>query len=204
MTPRDYLSWSSLDLFEKSVESWKDRYLFGKKAFVNRGMAYGKAMAEGLEHDRLTGDMEMDLIMERLPKFEVMDKEFRAETKARDSKKVITMLCKPDTMKADMSAFKEYKTGQGGWSQAKVDSAGQITFYATGMYLRTGRIPSDIELVHVLTEKDPEAALEGKIRATGEIRRYRTRRDMLQILAMIARIRKAWDGIEKTCEEALL
>ena len=201
MTPRPYLSWSSLDLFERSPERWKDVYLYGAKIPVNRGMAFGRQMAEGMEHDEATGDAMLDLAMAGLPKFEIMDKEFRADLP--DGKKKITILCKPDSMKADMSAFYEYKTGQAVWTKAKVDAFGQITFYATGMYLRTGKIPQDIELVHVETEKDPESPLGARIRATGAVHRHPTHRTMRDILEMMGRMKRAWREIERISLEEL-
>lgn len=164
-------------------------------------MAFGRTMAEGLESGEATGDAVLDLAMAGIPKFELMDKEFRSELP--NGKKKIILLCKPDTSKSDYSSFKEYKTGQEKWTRAKVDAFGQITFYATGIYLLTGRIPSDIELVHVETEKDPGDPLGGKIRATGDIHRHPTKRSMQDILVMMVRMKKAWAQIERISEKEL-
>jgi CheY-like chemotaxis protein len=197
MTPQGYLSWSQLSLWESSPERYKEHYFYGKKTPINRGMAFGKKMADGLERDELTGDVVLDLMMERIPKFEVMDKEFRTELK--NGKDTIIILAKPDTMKADMTAFKEYKTGVTRWTRKKVDECGQITFYATAMWLKTGKIPKDIELVDVATK----AALDGKIEATGDITRHPTVRTMTDILKMVVRMKKCWAGISKAMEEII-
>ena len=101
ITPRPYLSWSSMDLFERSPEKWTEVYLYGRKLPINRGMALGKAMAEGLEKNTMTGDIVLDLAMAKLPKFEIMDKEFMADLP--DGKRVIKILAKPDSMSVHCS-----------------------------------------------------------------------------------------------------
>lgn len=202
MTPREYLSWSSMDLLERDEKKWIEQYIYGQKNRINRGMAFGKIMADSLETSEASGDIMLDLTIERIPKFEIMDQPFTAELKV--GKKIIHIHCRPDTMKSDMSAFKEYKTGQESWSQKKVDNHGQITFYTTGMFLKTGKIPQDIELVHIETEKEYKGALDSKLRATGEIKRYKTVRTMSQVLNMMVRMKKAWEKIEKITEQELL
>jgi len=203
ITPREYLSWSSMDLLERNEKKWIEQYIYGQKNRINRGMAFGKIVADSLERDEASGDVMLDLALERVPKFEIRDKPFTAELKI--GKKTIQIYCKPDTMKEDMSEFKEDKSGpKGSWNQKKVDENGQITFYATGMYLKTGKIPQDIELVHIVTEKEDIEQLDSKLRATGEIKRYKTIRSMSQILNMMVRMKKAWGRIEEITEKELI
>lgn len=207
--PRAYLSWSQLSLFERSPARYKEVYLYGAKTPDNAGMAFGRQMAEGLENEEATGDPILDLLMAQLPKFEIMDKPITAELK--NGKKIIPLLAKPDSMKADMTGFLEYKTGQQKWSKTKVDQSGQITFYATVMYLKTGKIPHDIELVQVMTAKGTNEPLDAEfgayegveIRATGEIRRIKTSRSIGQILNMMIKMKKAWQSINELCENEL-
>lgn len=191
-----------MDLLEKSVEKWKALYLFGEQMKVNRGMAFGRMMADGLENNDATGDIMLDLVISKIPKFEVMDKIVMAELK--NGKKTIQILAKPDTMKADMTAFKEYKTGQEPWTQKRFNELGQIIFYATALYLKTGSIPQDIEGVWAQTKKEDNGPLDAKIRATGEIRRFKVVVTMADVLKMMIRMKKAWALIEKVCEEELL
>ena len=198
MTPKPYLSYSSLTLLEKNVEKWKEAYLYGGKMPINRGMAFGKKLADGLENDETTGDDVLDSVMTLIPKFEIRDKEFLAEIKT--GKDVVPILCKPDTMKADMTAFKEYKTAQKRWTKSQVDASDQITFYAMGMFLKTGKIPWDIELVEIETKQGADL----KISATGAIYRHKTSRSTGQILNMMIRAKKAWSIINKICEEELI
>lgn len=185
-------------LFQRNEELYKQVYFFNKKLPRSRPMVFGSEMAEALENDELTGDPVLDMMMVKLPKFEIMDKEFLTEFKHK--KETIKILAKPDTMKKDCSAFKEYKTSMRKWTQKMADDSGQITFYATAMWLKTKKIPKDIELVVVGTK----ALQDGKIVATGDIWHYPTKRDMSQILGMMGRMIKVWHGIKKLSEETLL
>lgn len=209
MTPRPYLSWSSLnmlgDFSPKCIERWKEYYIYDKKFGTNQGMHFGKVMADGLEDDVATGDVVLDMVMTKIPKFEIMDKTFTVGLKtgrklSNGEWEVIQILCKPDTRKEDFSAFKEYKTSQKRWTRKQVDEFGQITFYAMGMFLKTGKIPGDIEL----TEIETKTALDGKIECTGQIFRHHTVRSMGSILQMMVRCKKAWSIINKICEEELI
>jgi len=224
INPRQYLSFSSMDLFERNQERWAEVYLFGSKIPINRGMAFGRQMADSLEKDELSGDITLDLIMEKLPKFEIMDKvierpkgdivEVYNPTKGKiEQYKVpvliaggerIPLVAKPDTIKKDMTAFKEYKTGQGMWNKGKVDKLNQITFYATAIFITTGKIPNDIELVHVLTEKTTKDSIDAKLTATGDIYRYPTSRHMTEVLNMMVRMKKNWVEMKKVAEKTLI
>ena len=202
LTPREYLSYSSMDLLERNPEKWKEVYLRGEKKRINRGMAFGKKMADGLENDEDTGDMVLDLVISQLPKYELMDVAFTTEIKDKDGN--IPLLAKPDTAKADYSAFNEYKTGQAPWTQHKVDTNVQITFYATCMYLKTKKIPTEIELDHAITVKENPEDPNSRLVATGEIKKYYTHRKMSDIINMMLRMKKAWRLIQQICEEELI
>lgn len=197
MTPRPYISYSQLTLWEKSPDEYVDVYLRGKKLPINRGMAFGKQLAEGLEKDESVGNPIIDLLSASLPRFEAMEHELRVDYKR--GKEVIPLLCRLDTAKRNLTGFYEYKTGQTAWSKKKVDEWDQITFYATAIFLATGKIPTDIELIHIFTAADEN----GRIEPTGDIVRYPTIRRMPQILNMMIRISKAWSGINKRFNEEL-
>lgn len=198
MTPRPYLSMSQMTLYERSPQEYADTYLYGKKQRISRNIALGSAMATGLEDDLSSGDPMLDLMMAKLPKFELMDKPIYAELK--DGKEVIKLLAKPDSAKADYTAFIEYKTSVRRWTQKMVDESSQITFYATTIWLLTGFIPKDIELVCVETAYNPD----GSLSPTGEMWRIPTKRSMTDIIKMTGRMRKAWSGIKALCESELL
>ena len=203
LTPRPYLSFHSMTLFEKSQEEWLDYYIYdpenkNKKRRISRNMAYGSMLAKGLEDEKATGDPLLDLMAARLPKFELMDIAFEADLK--DKKGVIRVLAKPDTCKSDYSAFKEYKTSVRKWTQRMADESGQITFYAMVMWLKTGKIPQDIELICVPVEYQSDCSLS----PTGELVRLPTKRTLADIIKMSSRARRAWKGIQKLVENELL
>jgi len=184
--------------FEMNPQDYIDQYIYNKKRRISRNMAYGTVLADGLEHGEATGDIMLDIMMAKIPKFELRDIAF--EVPLKHGKKTITLLAKPDTYKADMSAFKEYKSSTRKWTQKMVDTSGQITFYATCMYLKTGKIPEDIELVDMQVMYTPE----GRLQPTGDIWTFKTERSMVDIIKMTARMRKAWDGITELCEKELI
>ena len=198
ITPRPYLSFSQMTLVEMSPEKYVDQYIYGKKQRITRNMAYGSMFADGLENEEATGDPALDLVIARMPKFELMDKAF--EVNLPNGKEVIRLLAKPDTAKPDYSAFKEYKTSVRKWTQKMADESGQITFYATAMYLLTKKIPQDIELVNAQVEYTPD----GRLQPTGDIWRFPTQRTMVDVIKMISRQKKAWAQIKALCEKELL
>lgn len=198
MTPKPYLSYSQMAVFERNPEEYADRYLFGEKQRISRNMALGSELAEGLEAGEATGNPLLDLVAARLPKYELMDKPLEAELK--DKKGTIRLLAKPDSAKADYSAFYEYKTSTRKWTQKMVDESGQISFYATAIWLKTGKIPQDIKLICAETAYDEQ----GRVYATGEMWTIPTKRTLADIIKMTARIRRAWRGIEALCDKELI
>lgn len=194
MHPRPYLSHSQKKLWKRSPDEYLKKYLFEKSQFVTKEMKFGSKMAQALEDDELTGDPLLDTVIQDIPKFEMMDVDTEVNFEILGD--VIPLFGRMDSMKADYSGFKEYKTGKdgkGGWNQMKVDNDSQITFYATMCYLLTKKIPNDIELVWIITEGDP---LNDKgIICTGEMRRFKTKRNMSQIINELADIRKVWCDI---------
>lgn len=196
--PRPYLSWSQLTLFENSPKTYKRVYIDGGRIPINRGMALGKEIAEAIETGESTGDPIKDLVVSQMPKLDIMEAELEATIKL--GKIEIPLYGKADTAKKDLSAFKEHKTGKIRWSQKQVDNHGQITIYCVIIRALTGAIPKDIELAHALSKELPDGSLE----LTGDVYRMKTNRTMVDILKMEVRIKKAWEGIGKMCEEELL
>ena len=202
MHPEPYLNHTQMKTWETSPSSYIKFFVEGKKLGINRGMALGKSISDALELDEETGDPMKDLVIAGIPKFEEGDDiadEFMYMTLEHGVIK-IPLRIRPDRCKKDLSAFKEYKTGpKESWHQAKVDKDSQVTYYATGIYIKTGKIPGDIELVHAVTEKDEE----GRPHLTGEIIRYRTKRTLIDVMKMKVRMMRAWKEIGAMIESEL-
>src|SRR3990167_7176213 len=185
MHHRPYLSHSAMTLWNKNTELFKAKYLEGKDFGMNRGQHLGREVAEALENDTETGDIVKDLVLAQIPSYEIRDKEIRMTLTGKEE---VPLLIKPDSVKADHSAFLEIKTGlQGTWNQEKVNKDDQLTFYATGLYILTGKIPT-MELIHAPTNQDEI----GRPSLTGEIKRYPTTRTLLDIMKMKVRMRATW------------
>lgn len=205
MRPRTYLSWSSLDLFERSPKQWAKVYLFNEKNYDNAGSRFGHKMAEGLELDEATGDPMLDVMTEMLTKYEIRDQPIEVTLNAGRGKEPILLHGRPDTRTDDFSKFGEYKAGQEPWTQTKVDKSGQITFYATiGYIFRGNKLVEQMWLEQVMTVKiDPEDQYS-ELKPTGEILRFKTQRLLPDILNMMVRMKKAWSGMEKLTNETFL
>lgn len=197
LTPKPYLSWTQLDMFERSPEQYKRIYIDGGRVPINRGMALGKEVAESLETGHKTGNTIKDLLIEKLPKLDIP--ELIIETVVNG----VPVKCVIDTASSNLGAFKEYKTGATPWDQKKADSHGQITFYCAAIQALTDKIPDDIELIWAPT-KYIQGDYDMVPELTGEILRFKTKRTTADLLKIKVRIKKAWDGIKKMTEEELI
>lgn len=216
--PRQYLSFSQMTLIERDPELYAKEYLYGEKKRISRNMHLGSQMAEGLEQGEASGDPLLDAMMAKLPKLDRADLPVESKKGVlvdfnrnghtikirvpvlKDPKGDIPILAVPDTATKDYSAFKEYKSSTRSWTQKMVDESGQVTFYATAIWLATGHIPTDIELVCVPTEYDAD----GRLSPTGELVRLPTSRSLSDVIKMTRRMRDAWRDIEALCKKELL
>lgn len=194
---RAYLSWSQLNLWEASPERYKQQYLYGDKIPINRGMAYGKRMADALEHDKDTGDIALDYAMTKLPKAGTMEKEIDWEVLG------VPIFGKMDSSEDDLSLIDEYKTGtEKSWNQNKANISaekGQICFYSTAIYFKTKKIPK-ARLSFVPTVKNGL----GQVEAKGEVQTFQVESTMKDVLMMGTRMKKAWKEIGEMCEKELI
>lgn len=182
-------------MWERDPSGYARKYFHGEKSRTNRGQALGKRVADSLETGEETGDAVIDVVIAQMPKYEIRDKEVLVDTKILGVG-FPPMLLKMDSLKHDLTAFYEYKTyGETSvWTQNRVDKDDQMTFYFTGIYIKTGKIPKG-ELIAAPTEKrtDPDGMERPYL--TGEIKRFPTTRTLSDIIRMQARISKAWKEI---------
>lgn len=198
------MSWSSLDLYERSPKRWVELYVRGQEVHFNKngqaGIDLGRKLATALESKDLSGDPTIDLTIKRMPRFERFEVELSPTLQQGKGENGIPLLGRVDNATPDLSGFKEYKQGTTAWTQAKADSHGQITFYSMMIYLTNGKLPTDIELVWMPTERRPDGSTE----LIGDVHVFKTQRTMADVLRMMLRVRKAWAGMERLTNEELL
>lgn len=186
--PKPYISYSQLSQWQRDPRQYKDIYFDNRDELrtTNAGMAYGKVVADALEHGVETDDLLTDAAMLLLPKYDIADVEMRVDMKTKDG--WITLLAKPDSLDSKTKAFMEYKTGKVAWTQAKAQGHLQMHFYATAIYLAHKVIP-DCKLVWIETEW-----IDGIVKPTGHVEEFTvtlTMKDILACMALISRTAKA-------------
>lgn len=187
-TPRPYLSWSQLQLFESSPQAWVRRYIYGEK-FTNPAMEFGREIAEGLEKDE-TDNPAVEHMRTFLPAYPEKEYEIKVKWKG------VPLLGKLDQADPKNLTFNEIKTGTVAWTQRRVDTHGQITFYWLLFWQKHGW-PEKAGLSWAPTALNED----GNPMITGMIKTFTTIRTLGDISAMSVRIQKAWDGIQKVTKK---
>lgn len=184
-SPRGYLSWSQLNLWEKDPNLYYQVYIEGLDQFRTKYLELGKRMADGLENGfDIEHDPMFEMLIIFLPAYPKREFEVKAEFEG------IPLLGKFDGFDEEILDLGEYKTGKK-WTQGSVDNSGQLTFYAFLIWLKYGKFPSKIQLHWARTDED----MEGTLFLTGEMKTFTTTRSMKDIILFSKRIKTAWAGI---------
>lgn len=147
-------------------------------------MAFGKKFSDAMQTGK-TDDHSIKAVMPSVPKYEIA--EYKLETILETEHGNIHLLGYLDRSRRDpVNGFREYKTGKAPWTQRKADSSGQLTLYNLMIYLKTGKLPLNVNLDWLQT-----AELEGRIYLTGEITTFSTSRTMQEIVEMANRVKRA-------------
>jgi len=211
--PRPYISWSQLSLFERNPIKYASIYLYGDKR-TNPRMELGKAVAEMLEKDEENTDKNLEFYRVFLPQYP--HKEFDVKAMLGDillfgkldgfddrcsacGQNWLDMVEQNGTCKickGKSSTIFEIKTGAK-WNQKMADETGQLSFYALLIYLAYGIKPENIKikLYWMPTIIDE---IEG-LKLTGDLKVFETKRTMIDLVDMMGRIRRAWNGIASLC-----
>lgn len=184
-SPRGYLSWSQMALFEKDKNLYYQVYWEGVQQFMSKYLLLGKRMADTLEFGF---DPEHDATFEgivlSLPPYPEREFEIKEELDG------ITLLGRMDGFDEGVLDVGEYKSGKK-WTQKLVDNHGQLTFYALLVWLKYKKLPSKIKL-HWAQTKDTE---DGGLELTGYTQTFETVRTMADIILFTKRIKDDWRGI---------
>ncbi len=187
--PRPYLSWSQYNLFKNSVSNYVDYYVYENKRASSRAMLLGKLLHEKLEKGE-TLDKELENVKMFLPDFK--EKEFEINTEVAG----VPLYGKLDGFNPKTLVIDDIKTGKTNWTQRKVDTDKQMTFYALMVYQKFGKLPENIRIHHIPTEE-----AMGVIVFTGELFSFSTKRTLSQVIDMAVEVKKTWDKIGEVCTE---
>ena len=186
--PRGYISYSQVQLWLANQDKYAKLYFDNRDELrtTNTGQAYGKIVADALEHETETGDLLTDTAMFLLPKYDLKDKEFTTTITTKQGK--FNLLFRPDSMDSVSKNFIEVKTGKLPWTESKAQNHLQLKVYAAGIYNEFKVVPKDIKLAWIETHEEG-----GEIKPTGKIQTFQvvyTLKDILETLALISRVAK--------------
>jgi hypothetical protein len=186
-SPRPYLSWSQISLFERSPEWFAKKYLFAQEEEQTDSMRFGKRFAQALELQQKTGDDALDNLVSIFPHYPL--REFQIEARLEGVE--VPLYGVLDAFDPETLRIGEFKTGRL-WTQEMVNESGQLKMYALLVWLKFQQLPSEVRLHWARTQY-----IEGKgIEFTGEVQSFETRIILEDLDAFSARVRLAWNGIK--------
>ena len=184
-SPRGYLSWSQLQIWEKDPNLYYQIYIEGLDQFRTKYLELGKRLATALENGfDEEGDPMFEMMCVFMPGYPKREFKIDAVLEGIPIKGVL------DGFNEKTLTIGEYKSGKR-WTQSMVDKSGQLTMYALLVWLKYGVLPKDIRLHWARTDED----MEGNLKLTGDIRTFKTNRTMRDIIVFSKRIRNAYEGI---------
>lgn len=182
MRIKNYISYSQYQAFNSG--QYEKIYLDGRK-LNNSGLEFGKKFAEAMESEEIGND-DIAFAKLQIPTPQFKEKEFRVEWEG------IPMFGGLDGFDEKPLTVYEYKTGKTKWTQAMVDKAEQLTFYAIYVWLTYKKLPEHIYLYWLETDSNG---------LTGKIKVFETKRSLKDFIVLYPKVKKAWIGIEKIINE---
>jgi len=180
----NHFSASQLKLFKESPEKYLRRYLYEEKimpAFVKEYANFGKQIHSQIEHgelDYLFCDLNWEYDLQELKIEKEMDG--------------VPLLGYIDATNTKKKIVADYKTATKEWSQFKVDTDDQLTFYCVLCELHFGWTPKELIIYRIETVKNG-----GKLEITGRVDEIRTHRTDKQIKLLREEICKVWGDIQE-------
>jgi len=181
-SPKGYLSWSQLSLFERSPDQYYKQYIQGYSGFNSKYMRLGKRLAEARER-RSDPDPTIDFLAKYMPQYP------KREHKIEVNFEGIPLLGKLDGWSPLTLTIGEDKSGKN-FTQRMADKLGQLDMYSTLVWAKHNRKLPVIKLHWAKTIE-----IDGIIQFTGEFKTYQTTRTLKDIILFSKRIKVAWSGI---------
>ena len=189
-TPRPYLSWSQLSLWEKSPFEYAKAYIYSdERVATNPFMELGKELAEALEKDEWGNGESPDIELARILLPSYPEREVQLDGIVNG----VPIRGKLDGFDRTKLRLGEYKTGRAPWTQTRVDAFGQLSFYALLISQNFGKPPATIHLHWVPSFYDEQ----GELKLKGEVKTFKTERSTRDLLEISRRITRAWEGIKE-------
>jgi len=187
---KDYISWSQFSLWTSSKREYYKKYGLGEDRSQNKFFAKGKEFSDAQEYGddgTFSTDEMLSFVLEHAPKLDLSEEKLMIELK--NGEKILSVI---DSLCSKGEEFLEYKTGKVAWTQEKVDSHGQMLFYALALYIKSGRlsVPSS-RLIWIETEETEEG-----LKYTGLIEEFPREFTIPEIEAFEDEIIKVIDEIE--------
>ena len=171
------LSWSAISQFRYDKESWYQKYILGGEQEVTIEMDFGKNIGERIASD--------PTFLPQIVRHNKMEHEFKC--KLGD----IHLLGFADSF-CDIT-FKhlaEYKTSRKKWDQKRVDGHQQLDMYLLMNYLMNKVKPEEVNVT--LWVIPTEFQKEELIYLEKEIKKYQTKRTMVDILKFAEEIKRVY------------
>lgn len=163
LLPRKYLSWSQMSLWRSNKERFRKEYFEGARKLNTKYLTFGKGIASALE-DGTYKDLLPNLEVRGTPEYEI-----------RTDVAGVPILSFVDAFDKTTFEFDEYKTGKIPWTQTKVQKHEQLTFYATGLKWKLGKMPKKCRLIWLPTHEqstdtsDFWSRVDKELSLTGEV-----------------------------------
>lgn len=193
------LSWSAISSFEWKPSEWHARYVLKKEIEPSPELLFGSYVDKKIQKD--------PKFLPNLVRYPVEQHEMRTEIKVpktvdEETGKVISpaftipLVGYADAYRPELPALRDYKTGRKPWDKKRADETGQLTMYALMLYLEHKIRPEDVEFY---IDWMPTHVHEGKIAFIKErdIRTFKTKRTMKQVLEFGQRIKDTWLAMEE-------
>lgn len=186
-TPRGYLSWSQLSLWEKDPNLYYQIYVDGMDMVRTAYLQLGKRLDEAIQRGKDEFDDPMiNYLVTMLPRYPKMQHRIDITFEG------IPLVGVLDGFYPRKLIVGEHKSGKK-WTQSLADKSGQLDFYALLVWKKYGKLPKEIFLHWAKTDINED----GELYFTGDTKTFVTERKMKDIILIGGRIHKAYKEIEE-------
>lgn len=193
--PKTHISWSQLDLFERSPAEYAKRYIYGEQWAGNEYTDLGRLFAEAVEHNK-SDDPIISFLIQSLPKYPQREYEMRVPISINAQK--ITLLAKIDGIDVKNKNLGEYKTGKK-WTQERAKACEQLKFYHLVYWMMYRTMLDNIYLYWAETAKNKY----GELKLTGTFDIFEVKHTEVDLLNYKIKIKKLVQGITELYNKEL-